>query len=213
MSLIKTALIIICVSISALALYCDFSFKEFIEDCIDAVKGQHVYIYVCDGKRYKKRTVRIKNEEIVGRLYRKVEKPLTKLKNEAKDRKQPCHEELEQLFISFYPEFELLYTDLKSWADRYNHADESEQNALEQALDSKMEVIVQPIMQLRIKRASIKNSYDRYVADCNQAERELVRNEISEDKWFRNISLISENNKEKELEKLRQKYDNIDKIH
>lgn len=84
---------------------------------------------------------------------------------------------------------------------------------MEQALDSKMEVIVQPIMQLRIKRASIKNSYDRYVADCNQAERELVRNEISEDKWFRNISLISENNKEKELEKLRQKYDNIDKIH
>lgn len=101
----------------------------------------------------------------------------------------------------------MLYTDLKSWADRYNHADESEQNALEQVLDSKMEAIVQPIMQLRRKRASIKNSYDRYVADCNQAERELVRNEISEDKWFRNISLISENNKEKELEKLRQKYD------
>lgn len=208
MSLIKAALVIICVSISALALYCDFSFKEFIEDCIDAVEGtSHIYIYVCDGKRYKKRTVRIKNEEIAGRLYRKVEKPLTKLKNEAKDRNQPCHEELEQLYSSFYPEFELLYTDLKSWADRYNHADESEQNALEQVLDSKMEAIVQPIMQLRRKRASIKNSYDRYVADCNQAERELVRNEISEDKWFRNISLISENNKEKELEKLRQKYD------
>lgn len=205
MSLIKAALVIICVSISALALYCDFSFKEFIEDSIDAVKGQHIYIYVCDGKRYKKRTVRIKNEEIAGLLYRKLEKPLTKLKNEAKDRKQPCHEELEQLFISFYPEFELLYTDLKSWADRYNHADESEQNALEQVLDSKMEVIVQPIVQLRIKRASIKNSYDRYVADCDQAERELVRREISEDKWFRNISLMSENNKE--LEKLRQKYD------
>lgn len=82
---------------------------------------------------------------------------------------------------------------------------------MEQVLDSKMEVIVQPIMQLRIKRASIKNSYDWYVADCNQAERELVRNEISEDNWFRNISLMSENNKE--LEKLRQKYDNIDKIH
>ena len=98
-------IIIICVSISALALYCDFNLTELIEDCIDAVKGQHVYIYVCDGKRYKKRTVRIKNEEIVGRLYRKVEKPLTKLKNEAKDRKQPCHEELEQLFISFYTEF------------------------------------------------------------------------------------------------------------
>lgn len=73
-------IIIICVSISALALYCDFNLTELIEDCIDAVKGQHVYIYVCDGKRYKKRTVRIKNEEIVGRLYRKVEKPLTKLK-------------------------------------------------------------------------------------------------------------------------------------
>ena len=114
-------IIIICVSISALALYCDFNLTELIEDCIDAVKGQHVYIYVCDGQRYKKRTVRIKNEEIVGRLYRKVEIPLSKLKNEANDRKQPCHEELEQLFISFYPEFELLYTDLKSWADRYNH--------------------------------------------------------------------------------------------
>lgn len=76
---------------------------------------------------------------------------------------------------------------------------------MEQALDSKMEVIVQPIMQLRIKRASIKNSYDRYVADCDQAERELARREIPEDKWFRNISLMSENNKE--LEKLRQKYD------
>ena len=56
-------IIIICVSISALALYCDFNLTELIEDCIDAVKGQHVYIYVCDGKRYKKRTVRIKNEE------------------------------------------------------------------------------------------------------------------------------------------------------
>lgn len=168
MKLRIVVVVAICMSISALVFFNNFSFTEFIEDCIDAVKGRRIYIYVCDGKRYKKRTVRIKNEEIAGRLYRKLEKPLTKLKNEAKDRKQPCHEELEQLFISFYPEFELLYTDLKSWADRYNHADESEQNALEQVLDSKMEAIVQPIMQLRRKRASIKNSYDWYVADRNE---------------------------------------------
>ena len=45
---IIAVMVIICVSISALALYCDFSLIEFIEDCIDAVKGQHVYIYVCD---------------------------------------------------------------------------------------------------------------------------------------------------------------------
>lgn len=67
---IIAVMVIICVSISALALYCDFSLIEFIEDCIDAVKGQHVYIYVCDGKRYKKelsgsRTKRLQVDYIV----------------------------------------------------------------------------------------------------------------------------------------------------
>lgn len=203
-------IIVIGLCILSMLMYCANDGFDIAEDIIDAIRDhineQHIYIYIYDGKRYTKRTVRIENGKIVYALRHTLQEPLWRIKDEAKDRKLPYHAELERLLMYFYPNLELLYTDLKAWADRYNHANENEQEVLEQSLNSELGAITLLVKRLQQERTDIKNRHDKYEEDRSKAERDLTRKEISTNNWFGNLSTVNQTADSAEIDKLCKKY-------
>lgn len=81
-------IIVIGLCILSMLMYCANDGFDIAEDIIDAIRDhineQHIYIYIYDGKRYTKRTVRIENGKIVYALRHTLQEPLWRIKDEAR---------------------------------------------------------------------------------------------------------------------------------
>lgn len=144
------------------------------------------------GKHLKKKKIKIKNDSIALMLMIKVEDPINRLLERARDKCSGCHKELLAAYQSFTPYIQSIYDGLAEWEDQYEQAGCTQKDTVD-ALKKKLPVVEDSVAWMKEQMDAVVEKYMQYTEDYNAAMKELSDKEAEGKKnsLFQELELLS----------------------